>query len=227
MSISAGPSVQQQEEEPVPLSSVGAPARHHHLPVDEGRRRQLAWLHLHPDNDINRRFRPLLRIGAPVSGASRLVVATPPLRVLYEVHGWNHRVPRFQPWLDDIAARVPQSAVSEIDIWTYFDDSAPDDAGRNVLAAVNASVPLGPHDRPEDVWGNHVLLQESWDYLGGERDRIIARARAMARGLGLDDMTDQVRGLRPLINPALPAYPSCSDASPLPGVRGCPPPGLV
>ena len=191
MSISVGPSVQQQEEEPVPLSSVGAPARHHHLPVDEGRRRQLAWLHLHPDNDISRRFRPLLRIGAPVSGARRLVVATPPFRVLYEVHGWNHRVPRFQPWLDDIVAQVPQNAVSEIDVYTYFDDSTLDDGARNVLAAVNASVPLGVHERPQDVWGSHILLQESWDYLGWtERDRIVERARAMASKLGLKDMSD-------------------------------------
>ena len=186
MSVSIGPS---GREEP----SLGAPARNHHaglghLPGDESRRKQLAWLHLHPDNDIPRS----LHFGAPAHIASRLVVATPPdgLRVLYEVHGWYNTVPRFQPWLEDIAGQLPASAVSEIDVHTFYDDETTDDGARNALAAVNASVPLGPHERPEDVWGCHELLQETWDYFGSERDRIIARARAMAHGLGLDGMTN-------------------------------------
>ena len=138
----------------MPLS-VGASSRHHlHTHIDDSRRKQLAWLHLHPDNDIHRP----LRFGAPQHTASRLVVATPPsgLRVLYEVHGWTHRVPLHQPWLDDIAGQLPANAVSEIDVHTFYDDVTPDDGGRNVLAAVNASVPLGPHERPEDLWGNHA-----------------------------------------------------------------------
>jgi hypothetical protein len=57
-------------------------------------------------------------------------------------------------------------------------------------ASTRVGIPLVLHDRAEDVWGNHILLNESWDYLGGERDRIIARARAMARRLGLDAMSD-------------------------------------
>ena len=131
-----------------------------------------------------------LVVGAPVSGVARFVVATPPFRTLYAVNGWNHVQPRFQPWLEDIEALVPQNAVSEIDVQTSFEPDALDDAGRNTLLRVNTSVPLGPHDRAEDVWGNHILLQESWDYLGGERDRVIARARSMARRLGLDAMSD-------------------------------------
>ena len=36
----------------------------------------------------------------------------------------------------------------------------------------------------------HVLTHEDWDYLAGDRARIIARARAMAQRLGLDMSDD-------------------------------------
>ena len=118
MSVSIVPSVQ---EEPV---SFGAPVRLHagHLHIDDQRRKQLAWLHLHPDNNIHRP----LRFGAPQHTVSRLVVATPPegLRVLYAVHGWTHRVPLHQPWLDDIAGQLPANAVSEIDVHTFYGHAA-------------------------------------------------------------------------------------------------------
>jgi hypothetical protein len=93
-----------------------------------------------------------------VSGVARYVVATPPFRTLYAVNGSNHAEPRFQPWLEDIEALVPQNAVSEIDVLTSFEPEAHDDAGHNTLLRVNTRVPLGPHDRAEDVWGNHILL---------------------------------------------------------------------
>ena len=131
----------------------------------------------------------VVRFGAPTSSVSRFVVATPPFRTLYVVNRWNHDRPNIEPWLEDIEGLVPPNAVSEIDVMVTLDADT-HDPGHNTLLSVNASVALGPHDRAEDVWGNHVLTHEDWDYLAGDRARIIARARAMAQRLGLDMSDD-------------------------------------
>jgi hypothetical protein len=94
-----------------------------------------------------------------------------------------------QPFLVDVLAQLPDD-----DLATEADWSASqglDSLG--TAASIVHSLPIGPHDDPFDVYGNYKLQNEDWDHLAlGDRARIIARARAVARRLGLDaHMSDE------------------------------------
>jgi hypothetical protein len=92
--------------------------------------------------------------GAPRVSGRRLVVAkrNGVVRVLYNVLAKDiHERLAVQPWLDDIEANIPDNAVSEIDVYTYYDDAQPDDGAKNVLAKVSDVLALAEGASPEDV----------------------------------------------------------------------------
>ena len=129
---------------------------------------------------------PRCTFGAPRSSGARLVIAkrNGTSRVLYNVLPKDvHERPRFAPWLGDIEAQLPDNAVSEVDVYTYYDDEQPDDGARNVLAAVNTVIPVAGDDSPDDTWGEHVLVdteREIWVSWS------IGTARRKAQALGLE-----------------------------------------
>lgn len=129
---------------------------------------------------------PRCTLGAPRSSGARLVVAKRhgASRVLYTVLPKDvHERPRFAPWLGDIEDQLADNAVSEVDVFTYYDDEQPDDGARNVLAAVNTVLPVAGDDSPEDTWGEHVLVdaeREIWVSWS------IGTARRKAQALGLE-----------------------------------------
>jgi hypothetical protein len=93
-----------------------------------------------------------------------------------------------QPFLHDVLAQLPDDAVTVIDLTTEADWSASQGLDSlETTAAVVHSLPIGAHDDPFDIYGNYKLQNEDWDHLAlGDRARIVARARAVARRLGLD-----------------------------------------
>ena len=123
--------------------------------------------------------------GAPRVSGLRLVVAkrNGVVRVLYNVLAKDvHEQLAVQPWLDDIEARIPDNTVSEIDVYTFYDDETPDDGAKNVLAKVSDVLPLAEDASPEDVWGIHILVdtqREIWVNYS------IDSARRKAQRLGL------------------------------------------
>lgn len=132
-----------------------------------------------------------LTFGAPVTARARYVVSAPPLHVLYEVdERGKHTPPRFQPWLDDLERIVPQHAVSVIDVRTDYDDSALDDGGANTLERIMSSLPVLPTENATDVYGNSILERTEWAYGGGDQERILERARAVAAQQGVT-MSDE------------------------------------
>ena len=123
--------------------------------------------------------------GAPRASGLRLVVAkrNGVVRVIYNVLAKDmHEQLGVQPWLDDIEARIPDNAVSEVDVYTHYDDETPDDGAKNVLAKVSDVLPLAEDASPEDLWGTHILVdtqREIWVNYS------IDSARRKAQRLGL------------------------------------------
>ena len=95
-----------------------------------------------------------------------------------------------QPFLEDhVVQLLVDDAVTVLDVVTTTDFS--DSQGAldelSMHATVDTVLPVGPNDNATDVYGNHLLVNEDWDDLAvhGGRQRIISRARAVARRLGL------------------------------------------